>query len=214
MEDSRAALTPGAGVLIPLARGATKPQLRAWARVARPQLRASVGAAVDEAVRNALRRSEAYRAAGTVSIYLALEDEVDVLGLTTDAKRFVAPRMHEEPEPGLTFHELQGAGFEEHPWGVRQPPAGAPEVPLQEIDLMLVPGLLFDESGVRLGFGKGYYDRVLAPRPSGGRRPTTIGVAYEALILPELPAAAHDVAVGLLVSEAGLRAARPRPPLP
>lgn len=191
--------------------GATKRQLRNWARTARPALRAALGDSVDVAVCAALRDSEAYRAAGTVGIYLALPDEVNVLGLTADAKRFVAPRMHEVPEPHLTFHEVHPGELETHAWGVRQPPAAAAQVALADIDLLLVPGLLFDVTGVRVGFGKGYYDRLLAPTAEGGTRwPLTVGVAYEALVLARLPVAAHDVAVEHLVTEAGLRATEPR----
>lgn len=198
-------------VSLPPGPGATKRQLRSWAREARPALRAALGNSVDTAVCAALRGSEAYQAAGTVGIYLALPDEVNVLGLTADAKRFVAPRMHEAPEPHLTFHEVHPDELETHAWGVRQPSAAAAQVALEDIDLLLVPGLLFDVTGVRVGFGKGYYDRLLAPTAEGGTRwPLTVGVAYEALVLTRLPAAVHDVAVGHLVTEAGLRATEPR----
>lgn len=190
---------------------ATKRQLRNWARAERPALRAALGPAVDAAVCAALRGSAAYQGANTVGIYLALPDEVDVLRLTADAKRFVAPRMHEAPEPHLTFHEVREGELETHPWGVRQPPATAAQVALADIDLLLVPGLLFDGTGVRVGFGKGYYDRLLAPSGAGRTRwPLTVGVAYEDLVLARLPAAPHDVAVGHLVTEAGLRVTEPR----
>ncbi len=191
--------------------GADKRQLRRWARSVRPRLRAAQGQAADAAVLAAVRASAIYRAAATVGLYLALPDEVHVEALASPGRRFVAPRMHESPFPHLTFHELGAWGTEEHPWGVRQPAESAPAVALQSIDLLLVPGLLFDTAGLRVGFGKGYYDRSLAPftaPTAAGTRPVTVGVTYEALVVSQLPAEPHDVAVDYLVTEAGLRPVR------
>jgi 5-formyltetrahydrofolate cyclo-ligase len=119
----------------------------------------------------------------------------------------VAPRSHALPHHHLTFHELAGGALELHRWGMRQPPASQPPVALQQIDVLLVPGLLFDVAGTRLGYGMGYYDRALA---SGGG-PVTVGVTLQALLVPELPRAPHDVAVQYLLTEAGLRRAKPAP---
>lgn len=216
MTDSAALLSPPAG--------ASKRELRAWARAARAHVRAESGPAVDEAVRAAVRASELYRQAEVVALYLPMGDEVDVLPLLQDGKRFVAPRMRAAPTPTLSFHEVRSSGLEaqleRHPWGVRQPLPDAPLAELHEIDLMLVPGLLFDRYGGRIGYGKGYYDRFLAPKAAPppaalGVRPAlpvTVGVAYEALVVPALPTGAHDVAVEQIVSEAGFRQVMRRAP--
>lgn len=233
---------PGAAAHAPPPLGAGKAALRRWARARRAALRAASlatapegGADPDAAVVAALRASELYRRARTVAVYLAMQGEVDLAPLLSDAKRFVAPRTHTAPTPHLTFHELGGAALEEHPWGMREPPATAPAVPLHEVDLLLVPGLLFDTAGARLGYGGGFYDRLLGAhlerarleqaRPLGAptgdgaagagtqppaTAPTTVGVALEALVVPELPQLDHDVAVDHLVTEAGLRPVRGR----
>ncbi len=182
-----------------------KAELRRWARDTRARARFGRGAELDEAVVTAIRGSNLYQLATTVALYLPMRGEVDIEALLQDDKRFVAPRALGAPEPRLAFHLLAGAQLETHAWGMREPAASAPAVPFEEMDLLLVPGLLFDEGGGRLGYGGGYYDRLLAP---GGerRRPTTVGVTFEALVVPELPRDAHDVAVDYLVTEAGLRA--------
>ncbi len=164
---------------------------------------AGPAATPDERICSAIERSPLFQYAGTVAVYLAMAGEVDLEPLLTANKRFVAPRMHDEPQPHLTFHVLASELLEEHPWGVRQPAAAAALVPLPEIDLLIVPGLLFDRRGARLGYGKGYYDRLLAQRTGG--KPTTLGVALEALVLPELPTGPHDLAVDYLVTELGFR---------
>jgi len=66
--------------------------------------------------------------------------------------------------------------------------------------LVLVPGVAFDPRGVRLGRGRGWYDRVLARYPAA----TRLGLAYEFQVLPALPEAPWDVRMHALVTEARL----------
>lgn len=189
----------------PLAAG--KQALRLWAKAVRARARADRDRALDEAVCAAIVASPLFQRADTVGTYLPMVDEVDVEplmeSLADSGRRFVAPRVQFQPTPHLTFHELT-AGTELHPWGVREPAPHAPKVAPEEIDLLLVPGLLFDEYGGRLGYGKGFYDRFLARH---GDRFATVGVTFDALVVPRLPQAKHDVAVRYLVTETGLEPA-------
>ncbi len=190
----------------PLAAG--KQALRLWARTVRARARADRGPALDEAVCAAIVASPHFQRAATVGAYLPMVDEVDVEPLMEllagSGRRLVAPRVQFQPTPHLTFHELS-AGTELQRWGVREPAPHAPEVPPSEIELLLVPGLLFDEYGGRLGYGKGFYDRFLARH---GAQLATVGVTFDALLLPRLPLAKHDVAMRYLVTESGMRPAR------
>lgn len=68
--------------------------------------------------------------------------------------------------------------------------------PPEQIDLVLVPGVVFDEEGYRIGFGKGYYDRFL-PKLSCPR----IGLCYEFQVIEEVPHAPHDQRLDILVTE-------------
>ncbi|MBK0347531.1 5-formyltetrahydrofolate cyclo-ligase [Aerococcaceae bacterium zg-ZJ1578] len=71
-----------------------------------------------------------------------------------------------EPEYQLTFRQYQAGDSLEHVFkGVYQPLRTAPQIDVNEIDLLIVPGLLFNHSGYRIGFGGGYYDRLLARYP-------------------------------------------------
>lgn len=180
--------------------GGTKREYRAWAKTQRAHMRTD---GLHEQICEHIRRSPLFAYAQTVGIYLPMPGEVKVELLVQPGKLFAAPRMHNLPQPHLTFHELGTAPLEQHPWGVRQPAATAAEVPLNQMDLLIVPGLLFDRHGARLGYGKGYYDRLLAGRTSS--KPITLGVAFEAMVVPELPAEPHDLAVDHLVTELGFR---------
>ncbi len=67
-----------------------------------------------------------------------------------------------------------------------------------DVDLFLVPGLAFDREGGRIGYGKGYYDRLL-----GGARPGAVflALAFESQVVEQVPMLAHDVPVHLVMTE-------------
>jgi len=67
-----------------------------------------------------------------------------------------------------------------------------------EIDLIVVPGVAFDTRGRRLGYGKGYFDRLLSDSGAGLAK---IGLAYECQVFNELPVADHDVSMDSIVTE-------------
>ena len=101
-------------------------------------------------------------------------------------------------EPGK---ELRTGQF-----GIREPIESCPELPLNRLDFVLVPGIAFDLQGRRLGRGKGYYDRLLAEV-----RGTTCGVAFDEQIVEELPVEPHDIHVNCILTPTRwieLRAAR------
>lgn len=152
----------------------------------------------------AIRGSAEYRAARRVGAYLPMRGEVDVSALFADDKRFAVPRTAAGSTRGLTFHLLAGATIERRAWGLREPAANAPMIEVSELDLLLIPGLLFDRAGYRLGFGKGYYDRALIRLEGAARRPALFGVSLARLVVAALPVEAHDVPLTHLVTEEGV----------
>ncbi len=75
-------------------------------------------------------------------------------------------------------------------------PSGGEEVSPQKVDLSLIPGVAFDPWGYRIGYGKGYYDRILGRL--GGLR---VGVCYQFQLLEEVPRDDWDMPVDLVVTE-------------
>jgi len=82
-------------------------------------------------------------------------------------------------------------------FGVNEPLAGCPEIPLNRFDLVLVPGIAFASDGNRLGRGQGFYDRILSAA-SGIK----CGVAFDFQLFETIPAAAHDIRVDFIVTPA------------
>jgi 5-formyltetrahydrofolate cyclo-ligase len=82
--------------------------------------------------------------------------------------------------------------------GIPEPRARCAMVPLERFDVVLVPGIAFDVHGRRLGYGGGYYDRLLPLLP---RSATRIAGAFELQVVDGVPTAPHDAAVDWIVTE-------------
>jgi 5-formyltetrahydrofolate cyclo-ligase len=85
------------------------------------------------------------------------------------------------------------------PFGILEPSGGAPVV-ISAVDLLVVPGVVFDRTGHRIGYGKGFYDRLL----HGASHACKAGIAFDFQLLKELPTEEHDVRMDLLATESVL----------
>lgn len=186
--------------MIPPGPGADKAAWRHWARAARSGIDF---AAVAERIVAALERWESIGPGTRVLFYAALPDEPDVTPLASR----VTALLTRTPEHGsLTVHSFH-APRERHRFGFSQPVAGAPAVDPAEVDVALIPGLAFDTTGVRLGRGSGYYDRLLAQlRPDA----LIVGITPAGLVVAGLPHQPHDHLVTHLATEEGVGRVPPR----
>jgi 5-formyltetrahydrofolate cyclo-ligase len=173
----------------------SKQDWRRWAKNYRSQL---VSPTLDYEIVKTLRSSELYQRSRHVLSYLAFGSEINLAALHGDSsKTFYVTRTWEDGT--LRVHPLKG-DLEVHPYGFLQPPATTPTVDLATIDLVLVPGLAFDKQGARLGYGKGYYDRLLPTLENAPR----LGVSAHLLVVETLPREPHDALMTQLVSETGI----------
>lgn len=145
-------------------------------------------------IMGALFRNKLFKQAKTVMFYVSLRSEVNTTDMIKEAlklgKKVVVPVCtgNRTMEPC----QLKKDGvLRPGPYGILEPARKKP-VDLEELDLVIVPGLAFDTRGRRLGRGKGFYDCFLASLPEGCR---SIGVAFDFQILPSIPAAEHDINV-------------------
>ncbi len=91
--------------------------------------------------------------------------------------------------------------------GLPEPDTRCERVPVASIDWVLVPGVAFDRMGGRLGYGGGYYDRLLPVLPARAAR---VAGAFSAQIVDAVPSAPHDITMDTVVTEAGVVLDRPR----
>jgi 5-formyltetrahydrofolate cyclo-ligase len=148
-----------------------------------------------------------------LSAYIAIRGELDPTAAVEAARvagfDVVLPRIDTRWPPRLRFHRVAGAGdLCDGPHGLTEPRAACAEVPIEGIDVMLVPGLAFDAAGRRLGLGGGYYDG--AGRDLRARRPGAlmVGFAYDFQVVDACPADENDVAVDVVVTERRVLEAR------
>lgn len=112
--------------------------------------------------------------------------------LAADGKTLALPSVEGES----IVPRLLGGGFVPGPFGIPGPDGDV--VPVESIDLVLVPGLAFTIAGARLGRGGGHYDRFLASLPAGC---VSVGICFAEQLVDELPQAAHDVCVTRVISD-------------
>lgn len=142
---------------------------------------------------------------GVVVVYDSLDGEVDLNSLWHPESSAQHPNISfaitRTPEVGkdLTIH-LVTVEMERHRWGYHQPVPGSPEVVYSDIAAVLVPGLAFDLAGGRIGWGAGYYDRLLSKL---GNDVLKIGIS-DGFIVDEVPREAHDVAMTHIATASGI----------
>lgn len=147
-----------------------------------------------------------FRKAEVVMVFLSLEQEVDtspiVLRCWQLRKRVLAPKVSWNQKRMLPV-EIRSLTEDVvvSQMGIREPVSGIP-FPIPNIDMVIVPGLAFDEFGHRVGRGQGFYDRFLAHPEFKG---VACAVALEEQVTTNVPAGPLDRPVTMLVTDEKVR---------
>jgi 5-formyltetrahydrofolate cyclo-ligase len=135
----------------------------------------------------------------TALTFWSFGSEVDtaatIAGLRERGVRVALPRIEEGEMVAVAFEP--GAPVAATAFGAMEP-VGAELVEPADLDLVIVPGVAFDRRGARVGYGGGFYDRLL-PRLRAGVR--AIAIAFALQIVPDVPTGRHDHRVDLIVTE-------------
>jgi 5-formyltetrahydrofolate cyclo-ligase len=158
--------------------------------------------AKSDAVWKRLAELPEFQQADAVFFYITHGSEVDTALMRQMARdlglRVAAPRS----APGdhsMVFHWLDSEDdLVPGAYGILQPEPGTGIADLGPSVVVLVPGLVFDTHGNRIGFGGGYYDRWLA---GAGRGSVTVGLAFGEQVVGSLEALPHDRPVDRLVTD-------------
>lgn len=136
-----------------------------------------------------------------LAVYLASQDEINVDPYIEYMLRagveVVAPRWNGETYELAQLKGLDEKNMRRGPMGIREP-VDADIVEPKEVSAWIIPGLAFTRGGKRLGYGGGWYDRLLASAPKDAVK---IGVAYSFQIVDDLPGEPHDVPLTDVVDE-------------
>ncbi len=178
-----------------------KRALRARVRALRDSVPAPDRTERSRAIAERLLALPEVREAGTVLLFSSFGSEVEtsemIERLHASGKRVALPRV--EAGDVVVIAYRPGDAVREAAFGALEPVAGA-AVPPEELDVVVAPGLAFDRRGYRVGYGRGFYDRLLRRlRPDG----SAIAVAFGLQVVDEVPHSGGDVPVDAIVTEEG-----------
>lgn len=149
--------------------------------------------------------------ASLVCGYISIRGEIDTTPILEEAlrqgKSLALPCTTTDASEGqMVFRILQNGGLsalETGRFGIPEPSEDCHVVAIKQLQgsLMLLPGLAFDKSGHRLGYGGGYYDRYLEKASLAGVGLCTVALAYSALVTDTLPHASFDYPAHIIITE-------------
>ena len=176
----------------------SKQTIRQRLLIQRQQLDASSCARQSATVQEHVLTSTVYAEAVLLALYAPIRNEVQTQRILSAAllagKRVCYPRL----ENGrIVFVEVSGQhDLQPGKFGVPEP-QGKIAVSPEELDLILVPGVAFDCKGGRIGYGSGYYDRILAVCANA----RFFGLAYTFQLIEKIPEEKHDIRLDFLATE-------------
>jgi len=154
-------------------------------------------------IQEKLLSSDKFRSSKTVMTYISLPTEVETGEFNKRSlemgKRMVVPFI-DTKDRVIIASELESIDdLVKGPYGIYVPRNGPRKVSLKEIDLIVVPGIAYDKNNMRLGRGKGYYDRFLARHELSSTK--TVGLAFRFQVVDFLPSDPHDRPVSMVITD-------------
>jgi 5-formyltetrahydrofolate cyclo-ligase len=153
-----------------------------------------------EKIRARLKEHILFQKAQAVLFFASLPEEVDLWPLLEESinqNKVVALPSFDEETQNYRSRRVKDLHVEilSGQFGIREPATACIEIPLADLDLVLVPGVAFDLRGNRLGRGKGFYDRLL--QNFDGKK---IGIAFDEQVVEAVPAGHLDIRMDLILT--------------
>lgn len=151
---------------------------------------------------NQIFDSPHYKNAKTIMTFISFSDEVDthdfIKKSISDGKMIVVPITFPKTKELKPSHVKDFNELEEGYYNILTPKKEFVRfIDPQEIDLVIVPGVGFDKSGYRVGYGGGYYDRFLSKLPTV----VTIAIAFDLQVIDKVPKEDFDIPVDYIFTE-------------
>lgn len=159
------------------------------------------------AMREKLFSLNEFKDAKNIMFYVSFNNEVDTIETIKELlknkgenkKNIIVPYV-EKNNPILQLSKLNSFDdLEPKTFGILEPKDGKiKKFDVKKVDLVLVPGIVFDENGHRIGYGYGYYDRFLRKL---NKNKTKIGLCYDFQLVDKIPEEKHDVPMDIIITE-------------
>lgn len=181
-----------------------KTELRTLYKEKRKELPQEEKQRMDKAICDRFLSLSSYRYADTILLYYPLKNEIDTRRIALDAlekgKRLAFPRCIENNE--MVYHYVTSLDeLTSGKYGINEPKEDLPlYVPSADSHaLCVLPAIIYDKKGYRLGYGKGYYDRFLS-----SFKGTKAGLIYSDFIIDEIPHGRYDLRADVVITEKGV----------
>ena len=176
-----------------------KQELRSKMKKERNALDAGFVKKASETICSRFTKTKLYTDAKTIAVYMSIKNEVDLSGIIQqafkDGKKVVVPVIDPDTDEIFTAYMKPEDSLKQGVFGIPEP-KDAVRADINSVDVMLVPGLAFGYSGARIGWGRGYYDRLTTDIGA-----VLVGVAYEFQIHGTMETEPHDVKMHYIIDE-------------
>jgi len=181
----------------------SKARLREKLKQLRSQVTPGMAEAASQRVWTILAGLPEFKKAKGIGAFASTPNEINTFSILESSlesgKNLFLPRVAKDKAHFDYYLVRNLENLEPGRFGIPEPAEGRP-ADWGELDLVLVPGLAFDKTGNRLGYGQGYYDRIL---PHLKKTCLTIGLAYSFQVDDQVPVSLKDVPVQALLTEMG-----------
>lgn len=141
--------------------------------------------------------------ANAIALYSNKDFEVSTIDIFNRAinlgKKVYYPKTCSSTRALTFFHVKNLIDLILGEFSIMEPKGDTTEIDLSDLDMVIVPGLAFDEKGTRLGFGMGCYDTALADYKG-----TTVGLCYDFQFVETLPKESFDKPINILITESNI----------
>lgn len=164
----------------------------------RRNLKPLIKEGLDQKILKKLYSHPLFKKAKIIFLYVSIPDEVSTFGIIKKypgKKHLIVPRV--QGKHRLSLREIQNLKhLERRAFGILEPKTHLPKIKPDKIELAIVPGIAFDKRGHRIGYGRGYMDRLFTKMKC-----PKIGLAYDFQMVDKIPEGPYDVPVDLVITE-------------
>ncbi|GAA0071466.1 5-formyltetrahydrofolate cyclo-ligase [Clostridium sardiniense] len=166
----------------------------------RDELDITVKEAMDNNIIEKLMMNETYKSARGIFIYIGFGSEINTKIIIREAlnsgKEVYVPKVIKKDMILIKIDSLENLVTSSY--GILEPIGDKSDLDVNKLELIVMPGVAFDKSGNRLGYGGGYYDKFLEQNKIECKK---IALSYDFQVLEKLEVEEHDIKVDLIITE-------------
>lgn len=156
----------------------------------------------DKIILDKLCESNLYKSSKNIFVYVSFRDEINTIKLIErallESKNVYVPKVYNKIKTMKAIFIDSLDNLERNKMGILEPKDDTLVIDKNNIDLIIVPGAVFDKSFNRIGYGGGYYDKYLEEIR---KKDNKIALAYDFQIIDEIESERHDIKMDYIITE-------------